>query len=634
MSSGLFGIELSGLNAAQAGLLTTGHNISNAATPGYSRQQVLQSNAIPQLTGGGFIGTGVDVNSVRRMYDLFLGTQQTTSQSRSSGLDAYYAQLRQLDNILADPTTGLSPALQEFFSAVQDVATNPANQASRQALLSAGSALDSRFELINNRFAEIRSAIDGNIAATTDSINAYASEIARLNQAVVLAKGQSGGQPPNDLLDQRDAMVLELNKLIGASVVAQDDGMLNVFIGSGQPLVAGVQTFQLAAVADAMDPTRLTVGYRTPGGVIQLPESSLSGGSLGGLLAFRSQALDSAQNVLGRVAIVLAESFNAQHALGQDLSGALGGDFFSIGSPTISASTRNSGDAVLTAAYADVGALSTSDYRLAYDGSNFTVTRLADGVQTSFASLPATVDGVSLALTGGSFAAGDSYSIRPTRDGGTRIAVAISDPSKIAAAAPIRSAQASGNAGSGTISAGSVNAPAPTDVNLQQPVTISFTGPNTFDVSGTGTGNPVGLSYTPGADISFNGWTIKISGAPAAGDSFSVGPNTGGVADNRNALLLGGLQTALLVGNGTGSLQSAYSAMVGDVGRRTRELEVTSRAEATLLEQHSFARESFSGVNLDEEAANLVRYQQAYQASGKVLQIAATLFETILDLGR
>ncbi len=634
MSSGLFGIGLSGLNAAQAGLLTTGHNISNAATPGFNRQQVLQSNSTPQLSGAGYFGTGVDVDTVRRIYSQFLDQQVVSSQARSSELDSYYAQLRQLDNVLADPSMGLSPVLQTFFAAVQDVATHPANAASRQSLLSAASMLDSRFELIDNRFRELRAGVDADIQSTIGTVNTYASEIARLNQAIVLAKGLSGGHPPNDLLDQRDRLVLDLNKLIRATTVPQDDGSLNVFIGNGQPLVAGVDTLRLVAVRDSQDSSRMTVGFQTPGGVTQLPESTLGGGSLGGLLAFRAQALDATQNALGRVAVVLAERFNAQHRLGQDLSGVLGGNFFSVAAPTVIAATGNTGNAMLSAAYADAGALTASDYRIAFDGANYTITRLSDSTQTVTGALPATLDGFTLTLASGAFAAGDSFVVRPTRDGAAGLSLLIGDPARIAAAAPIRTAQAATNTGTGSISGGSVNPPPPVDANLQQPVTINFTGPNTFDVTGAGTGNPVGLAYVPGQDISFNGWTVQISGAPAAGDSFTVGPNTGGIADNRNALLLGALQTAMLVGNGSASLQSAYAALVGDVGRRTNELEVTSRAEATLLGQHTAARESFSGVNLDEEAANLVRYQQAYQAAGKVLQVAATMFETILEIGR
>jgi flagellar hook-associated protein 1 FlgK len=230
-------------------------------------------------------------------------------------------------------------------------------------------------------------------------------------------------------------------------------------------------------------------------------------------------------------------------------------------------------------------------------------------------------------------AAGDSFLIRPTVDGAKAFGVAISDTSLIAAAAPIRTAAISANSGTGSITAGSVNAPPPPNANLQQPVTITFTSATTFDVSGTGTGNPTGLTYTPGATIGYNGWSAQIAGAPASGDSFTVAPNTGGVGDNRNALLLGALQTSNTLAGGTTTYQGGYSQLVSSVGNKTNELNVSSTASGNLLTSMVQAQQSISGVNLDEEATNLLRYQQAYQAAGKVMQIASQLFNTLLTLG-
>jgi flagellar hook-associated protein 1 FlgK len=616
MTSRLFEIGISGLNAAQANLRTASHNISNAATPGFTRQEAVQSTALAQLTEAGFVGNGVKVDTVRRIYSEFLSNQVVASQSRSSELDTYYSQLTQIDNLLADPRAGLSAAMTSFFNAVQDVATNPQNYASRQDMLSGANSLVDRFRLIDGQLGALRRSVDDQITLTVTSINSYAKEIAALNEAIVLAKGYAGGRDePNDLLDERDQLVLELNKLLRATVVEQDDGSFNVFIGNGQPLVAGYTTSDLVAMRDPYDASQLTVGFQTPGVTLPISESVLSGGSLGGLLAFRRDGLNTSQNQLGRIAIALGDSFNLQHR-----------------SEVISATT-NTGNAVVAATYLDSNALTTSDYRLDYDGANYIVTRLSDNQQTSFAGLPANIDGVTLSLASGAPAAGDGFTIRPTRPGGNALSVIVALPEEIAAAAPIRTSQGAVNIGNGFISAGSVNAPPPPDVNLQQPVTITFTGAATFDVNGVGTGNPVGVAYTPGANITYNGWTVQIDGSPQAGDTFSVGPNTGGVADNRNALLLASLQTASIIGNGTATLESAYAAMVGDVGSRTRELEIASTAEGTLLQQHIQARDSYSGVNLDEEAANLVRYQQLYQASGKVIQIASEMFDTILQLG-
>jgi flagellar hook-associated protein 1 FlgK len=632
LATNIFGIGISGLQAAQAGLLTAGHNISNASTPGYTRQQVELTNALPQATGEGFLGNGVDVVTVRRIYSEFLSGEVLTATSQSGSLDIYYSQLQQLDNLLADSSAGLSPALQDFFGALQNVATYPTSTSSRQALLSAASTLAARFETIDQRLADLREGVNQDIAATAQEINNYAAQIADLNQRIIVARSAAGGQPPNDLLDQRDQLIAELNSNIRATVVVQDDGAYNVFIGSGQPLVAGIQAYSLETLRDPLDPTRLTLGYRSAAGVVQLPESTLTGGRLGGLLAFRSESLDPAQNALGRVAITLAYTFNAQHQLGQDLNGQLGTDLFSIGSPQVNSNLGNGGTAQIAAAFdaTTIGALTTSDYRLSYDGTNYTLTRLADNTAQTFAALPQTVDGFTLSLASGAAAAGDSFLIRPTAAGASSIGVAITDPSKVAVAAPIRTAQGAVNTGTGEVSAGTVDT---LDVNLQQPVTITFTSATTFDVTGTGTGDPVGLTYTPGQDISFNGWTIQISGAPAAGDSFSVGPNTGGTGDNRNALALAALQTAKILDGGDASYESAYASLVSQVGTKTRELEITSTAQATVLEQARTARESYSGVNLDEEAANLMRFQQAYQASGKLLQIASTLFDTLLELG-
>jgi len=133
--------------------------------------------------------------------------------------------------------------------------------------------------------------------------------------------------------------------------------------------------------------------------------------------------------------------------------------------------------------------------------------------------------------------------------------------------------------------------------------------------------------------VSYNGWTVELGGVPAAGDEFKIGPNTDGVGDNRNAVLLGALQTANTIGNGTTSYSGAYTQLVSLVGNKTRELEVISAAEGRYLEQAQAAHQAESGVNLDEEAANLLQYQQAYQAAAKIMQTASQLFEILLTLG-
>jgi len=631
MATGIFGVAVSGLNAAQAGLVTTGHNIANANTAGYHRQSVIQSAATPQFTGSGFFGQGVNVESVVRNYNAFLDGQVIRAEARASFFSTQSAQLAQLDGLLADPAAGLSPALQSFFAAVNEVAANPASLPSRQSLLSSAQTLAVRFGEIDSRFGEIAEGVNAQLSGSVSGINSYAREIALLNERIVVAQS-AAGKPPNDLLDQRDRLIGELNRIVGVSTVTQGDGALNVFIGTGQSLVVGNQWTPLSLQASVDDPSRLELAYRQGAAAAPIASRSLQSGSLGGLLAFRDGALAEARDGLGRIATVLASTFNDQHRLGQDYDGAAGGLFFEAPQVAVSARSSNTGNAVLAASHADVSALEVSSYRVTYSAGNYLVTRLSDNSTTTWASLPQTVDGFMLNLSSGTPADGDSFVVEPVRHGARNFGVAIDNVTRIAAAVPIRSAAVAGNTGSATISAGSVNPPAPLNANLQQPVTISFTGPGTFNVSGTGTGNPVGLAYTPGADISYNGWTIRISGTPAAGDSFIIEANSGGRGDNRNALQLAALQAAQNLVGGRAGYQSAYSQMAGSVGARTREAQISAEAQDNVTAQARQEQQSLSGVNLDEEAANLIRYQQAYQASSKVVEVASRLFETLLGI--
>ena len=545
-------IGQSALAAAQMGLDTTAHNIANAATPGYSRQVVVQGASIPQNLGEGFRGQGVDIASVKRIYNDFLATQARSAQTAKSSYDSYYMQVRQVDNLLADPDAGLSPVLQGFFSSVQELSSNPASIPARQAVLSSAEGVPSRLKSMASRLDEIGQGVNSQITSSVGVINTYAQELAKLND--IISKLQSStGQSPNDLLDQRDQLILDLNKEIKASVVKQGDGKYNVFVGSGQPLVVGGNTYSMAVRPSAFNPAKFEVGYQGADGVVAIDDASLSGGSLGGLLAFRSQSLEPAQNALGRIGIALASTFNSQHNLGLDINGNPGSDFFVVPSPVVNSNTANTGDAEIAASISDANALTTSDYQLRYDddgaSQTYSLTRLSDKQVTTYTKAvfeagPQTVDGVTFSLATGAVAAGDSFLIRPTIKGAADFAVAITDPAKIAAA-----------------------------------------------------------------------------------------DTDGGAGNNRNALVLGTLQTANTMNNSTATFQGAYSHLVSSVGNKTRELEVAGSAAGKILTEVSQSIQSESGVNLDEEAANLLRYQQSYQAAAKVMQIANEMFQLLLSLG-
>ncbi|MDP1607436.1 MAG: flagellar hook-associated protein FlgK [Rhodocyclaceae bacterium] len=645
MASGIFSVAVSGLNVAQAGVLTTGHNIANASTPGYSRQRIVQTTNSPQFTGSGFIGKGANVETIQRVYSQFLGSQVLSAQTGAAEMDSYLAQIRQIDNLLADPNAGLSPAMAGFFKGVQEVAANPASIPARQSMLSASQSLVGRFQSIDQRLREIREGVNSQITSEITLINSYAKQIADVNQRIIVAQAAGSAVPANDLLDQRDQLIAELNKEIRVTTLQQSDGAYSIFIGNGQPLVVGTLNYTLQAVAAPDDPERTIVAMRSPSGVtVNMPESLLTGGKLGGLIAFRAESLDPVQNALGRIALTLAQNFNDQHRLGQGLTGALGGDYFNLASagPTVMANGNNvAPPGTVSVAISDVGALTTSDYRLTANGAgNYTLLRLSDNaVLLNAAPLPvapASIDGLTITAASAP-AANNSFLIRPTRGGAGNLAVSIVDARNIAAAAPIRTSAALANSGTGTVSAGTVNAPPPPNAALQNQVTITFDNPagtfDVFDVTAS-TSLATNVIYTPGGSITYNGWTIKVSGAPAAGDVFTITNNANGVSDNRNAQLFGALQTQTKMVGGTASYQSAYSQIVSQTGNKTREIEVTGKAQQTLADQAQTEVDKMSGVNLDEEAANLLRYQQAYQASAKLIEIAGRLFDEILALNR
>ena len=648
MTNSIYSIGISGLAAAQAGLLTTSHNISNVNTPDYNRQEVLQSNRFPQFTGSGFIGQGVNVDTVRRVYSAFLAAELQQTQAGASQLATYQQQVSQLDNLFGDPTSGLTPALDDFFAAVNAVAANPADAASRQTMLSSAQSLVSRFQMQDQPLGEIRDGVNTQISGIVSTINSYATSLAQLNQRIATATlGAAGSQPPNDLLDQRDALINQLNEQIGATAVQQSDGTYNVFLANGQALVVGTQAYQLAVTRDGSDPQNLTVGLQTGGSVLLFRTADVRGGALGGVLAYRDNILNPAQNQLGRIAVVLAQTFNAQHRLGQDLNGAPGADFFDAPVPQVQNNLSNTGNAVLAVSITGAGALTASDYRLTFDGTNYSVTRLSDNTRQTFASLPQTVDGLTIAVGSGTLAAGDSFFIEPTRNAAHDLGVAIGSVAQIAAASPIRTALATTNTGSAQVSLGSIDtsylaSPLGSSIALTyDAATATFSGfpasqPISVTSGGTTTVYPAGTSvpYVSGATMMFGGISIVVTGAPADGDTFSVAPNTSGVGDSRNARLLAGLASQKLLGAGTASLAGGYGELVGFVGTAAHQAALESDARKELLAQARNAQQALSGVNLDEEAANLQRYQQAYQASGKVMAIANSLFDTILAISK
>lgn len=643
----ILSIGKSALSAAQLGLSTTGHNIANASTPGYSRQVVVQAAAKAQASGNGFIGQGTEIAGVSRTYNEILAKQVVNSQASSASSATYASRLGTINNMLSDSAAGLNPAMSEFFDSVSDLASNPSDTPTRQSMLSYSQSLVNRFQSTNSRLNEIRNDVNTELTASVNLVNTYAKQIASLNNAIENAVS-SDGNPPNDLMDQRDQLVTELSKQIKTTVVPQGQGSYNIYVGNGLPMVIGKTLMALTTASSPTDPSQLEVSYQSSGKSTVLGTSSLPGGAIGGLLQFRSESLDAVQNKVGQIALVLADTFNTQHRLGVDLNGNPGGNLFNIPSPSITSNTNNNivTNAVISSQVVDSRAITSSDYRLQYDTSNapnsYKITRLNDSTVQTFSSLPQTVDGLSFNLTSGSFTNGDDFVIRPTRNVATNIGLAITDGKKLAVGSATLSAVANTtNVGAATISTPPTGSTLTGTLGLTYatgiPATLTMspsTQPVTVTVAGIPTVYPPGspITYTSGATIAVGGLSFVISGTPADGDKFTI--SSGGPGDNRNGLELADLQKQSILNNNTTSYSSAFSELVNGVGNKTREMNIISTAEAKVLEQAETAMQSESGVNLDEEATNLLRYQQAYQAAGKMMQIASQLFDTLLQLGR
>lgn len=436
----LANLGLSGILAAQNRLQTAGHNINNAATEGYNRQTVLVETAGAANHGAGYIGRGVKAVTVQRAYDNFLFRQLVQARSDGASLVAYGNEITQINNLFADPSVGVSPALQKFFDGVQAVASAPADAAARQELLGRANSLVGQLNDANRFLDEQRNNINTQINTVVKQINSYAERILDVNRQITVARATSDHEP-NDLLDQRDQLYSELTQLVDVRV-SEQDGRFNLVMGNGQVLLGGDAVFPLHTVPSADDPSRMAVAYtvQTPGGgraTIEMDDHRISGGSLGGLLSYRREALDSVQNELGRLAVGLATAFNAQHAEGIDLQGNLGVAFFDIGAPKVlPGGSNDAATGALYVEFVDANALTGQDYHVKFDGVDFVITPVPDGQPINAApGSTITLDGIEITFPAGA-AENDTWQIQPTRSSAADIAVAISDPAKIAAASP------------------------------------------------------------------------------------------------------------------------------------------------------------------------------------------------------
>jgi flagellar hook-associated protein 1 FlgK len=629
-------IGTSALLSLQRAISTTGQNIANVNTEGYSRQRVIFEALDPQLRGPGFIGSGVGIAGITRSYDEFL-VRDVISRSSSAAAASTLGDLAgRVDNILADPATGLTPALDRFFAAVQDVANNPGSIPERQVLLGEANVLADRFAYLDDRFADLDGEVNVRLEDGVREINGLARSIAQLNDRIVTELGRSGGRPPNDLLDRRDRLIGDLAELVGVTTLEQDDGAINVSIGSGQPLVIGNTANTLAAFRDPRDVSRVNVGLGAFGAQTDIT-SSITGGQLGAVLSFRGDVLDEARSNLGLIATGIAESFNAQQRLGQDLNGDLGVNFFRPPEPRVIENALNAGAGDVTASISDAVNLTGDQYRLTFDGTTYTLTNTATNASVSSAVPTPTLEleGVSVTVNTAP-SANDEFLIDPVGESASLFAVEFTDPRLIAAAAPVRSAALLSNTGSGELD--DLRVTGTGSLPLGSAVTLTFAADNGNGVPGFVVGGALtgAIDFNPatdanGLEVTLGDLAFTLRGTPGVNDTFTIANNVDGTGDNRNALALAALQSERTLAGGTASYQDVYAAFVADVAVRTRQAQSTADTEGALLERAISARDSAQGVNLDEEAADLIRFQQAYQAAAQIIAVADEVFQTLLN---
>jgi flagellar hook-associated protein 1 len=623
--SDVFGISVSALQAFQQAINVTSNNVANASTPGYDRETVNLTEAIPQSNGAATIGAGVVVSGIDRAFSQAAANQLNSSQSSLGNLKALQSYANQIDNLFGTTAGGLSTALQNFYSAFSDVANNPTSTASRQALLGQAQSVASSFQNASGELNSLNTDVNSRITADVTQINSIAKAISTLNNQIVTGTAQNGGQQPNELLDQRDQLVSSLSQLVNISTTTDPNGALNVFVGNGQPLVLQGQVTGLTTVPNQFNATQLEISNTASSAVIS---SNITGGDLGGLLSARTQVINPAINSLGQIATALSQTVNSQQAQGLDLSGKLGAPIFSVGAPLATGSARNTDALTASVTVTGLGALTSNDYVLSFVGGVPKLTNTSDGTSVTPAGAgtvasPYTSAGISIVLSG-TPANGDQFLVQPTATAAGSLKVVLSNPSQIAAAGAIKTAAAGSNTGAAIISSGTVTNPA--NPNLLAPVTIAFTSPTTYTVNA---GPP--QTYASGGNINFDGWQVQISGTPANGDTFTVGSNAGGTGDNRNALAAANAQNVGVLQNGTTSITGGVSALITGLGSQTQQINTAQAAQSAVNAQALTSVQSTSGVNLDEEAASLLQWQQAYQAAAQALSIGNSLFTSLID---
>ena len=632
--SNLLNVGSRALVANEVALQTIGNNIANSSTVGYSRQTVVLQTVEGQYTGGGYIGKGVDIQTIQRNHDEYLTRQAALSKSVSASDVTRANKLLQLEDIFKGGTNGLGAAVTDMMNAFSDVASAPTDLTARTVVLSRANEAAARFNDAATQLTNLQTGLTTELQNAVAAVNTITTNLAAVNGQIQLAKGN--GQSPNDLLDKRDKLISQLNQYIQTTQIDVDDGTVTVFAAGSQPLVMGTKAMALQVQSNPQDASQSQIAMVFGSQTVVLSEDMMGGGSITGMLKFQNQDLAQGANLLGRIAASITTVVNAQHQLGLDLDGNAGGNLFSpVAMPAGAAASFNTGTGTVAVSVnaATVAKLAASDYKVTFTSPTaFTVQRLSDNAIVSPDPTTGSYDGLTI-TSGGTPATGDSFLLQPYRTAASKIAAAFASPRQLAISSPVQAAMGATNTGSlavANLAAKSVPIPAN--------VTLNFTGTNTYTRSDTGA---TSYTYSPGTPIAFNsaspssGWSLTLSGAAQSGDSITLGPanpsytklnagNASALMDLRDVALFDG-----------SSLSDGYAALMSQVGVKVQSVQYTAEVSKSIADNLESSRTSVSGVNLDEEAAKLLQYQQAYQASAKMVQIAQTIFDSLMaSVGR
>jgi flagellar hook-associated protein 1 FlgK len=663
--SGLINASLSGLQAAQEALQVTGNNIANVNTPGYSQETVVQSTLTPNYRGGQFYGNGTQISNVQRVYSSFLQGQVWSATAGASGASTLNENLQQVMGLLSSGS--VSSQIQQFFSGVAQVAASPSDLPARQTLLGDAQSLSSNFQSLAQQLNSIGQGVNQQLQQGVQTVNSLSKQIAQINQQIASLQGEGNGNP-NDLLDQQDQLITQLSAQVGVQVMQQGN-QTNVYLSNGQVLVAGTQAFAISTQPSKYDQQTLTIAYSGSLGPQDL-EQGLAGGVLGGLLQFRQQSLIPAQNGLGLLADGLAATLNQQQAQGLTLNGSSGSALFSLAPVQVFANSKNQSSGVsVQGQITNVANLQGQDYILQASSSGVWQLRNANTgavVDSTSGSTSGGITNLNFSQEGfqlqvsGQVAAGDSYLVEPTRLGASRLQTLLQDPSGIAAASLYVGSPGvlssggivNNNLGNMNLSAGQfvsgTSAGAVQVSGLQFPLpTLSLqfasgasSGTANFTIASSGTtlvsgsvalgssGTAIDIAYPSNPPGGF--YQMVLSGTMVgAGDTLTISP--GGPGSNGNAQAMSSLATQGTLNGGQNNFSAQAAQLLAQVATQTNQAQTTSQAQQSLLSQTQAAQQSYSGVNLNQEAANLILYQQAYQAAAKAISIGNTLFQSLMQ---